>query len=248
MQNLRAAVRIVLFVASTLGLYGLWFVARIFIPNKTFWRQTIFSWWVRSFGWIANMRVEVEGPPPQPPFFLVTNHLGYADVAALRIAVNGVFVAKSDIKDWFLAGRIVRDMGIIFIDRAKRRDIPRAGEKILERLENGEGVFVFPEGTSTAGREILPFRSSFLQFAAEGDVPVSYAAITFETMPGSPPASDVVAWHDDISFVAHVWRLFKEPGFVARIRFGAKPLVVHDRKELAKQLHARISDLFVPLS
>lgn len=58
---------------------------------------------------------------------------------------NGNFVAKKEVESWFLAGRICRDMGTIFIDRSNRRDIPRAGEKIIERLEHGEGVIVFPK-------------------------------------------------------------------------------------------------------
>ena len=247
MQILRAFIRMILFVFATLGLYGLWFVARVFIPNKALWRQTIFWWWTRSFGGIANMRVVVVGEPPRPPFFLVTNHLGYADIAALRIAVPAVFVAKSDIETWWLAGRIVRDMGMIFIDRQNRRDIPRAGDLILERLDNGEGVIVFPEGTSTRGDEVLPFNSSFLHFAAEGELPVSYAAISFETPAGSLPASTAVAWHGEISFFAHLFRMFKQPGIVATVTFGAEPLKNPDRKALARELRARVSDLFVPL-
>ncbi|MBT1569857.1 1-acyl-sn-glycerol-3-phosphate acyltransferase, partial [Klebsiella pneumoniae] len=87
------------------------------------------------------------------------------DIPVLRSVVKGVFVAKHDIKDWFFAGRMIRDMGTIFINRGNRRDIPRAGSRILERLEKGEGVIVFPEGTSTRGEEVLPFNSSFLEFA-----------------------------------------------------------------------------------
>ena len=58
-------------------------------------------------------------------------------------------------------------MGNIYIDRTNRRDIPRAGELVIEALNRGEGVIVFPEGTTTKGDEVLPFNSSFLQFAAQ---------------------------------------------------------------------------------
>jgi 1-acyl-sn-glycerol-3-phosphate acyltransferase len=101
--------------------------------------------------------------------------------------VDGVFVAKAEVRDWFLAGRIVRDMGVVFIDRKNRRDIPRAGEEIIKRLNDGEGVIVFPEGTSTKGEDILPFNSSFLEFASKTDLPVSYASISYRTQPGDPP-------------------------------------------------------------
>jgi 1-acyl-sn-glycerol-3-phosphate acyltransferase len=145
------------------------------------------------------MKIEVIGTPPKPPFFLVCNHLSYTDMAALRVAANGVFVAKSEINTWFLAGRIVRDLGMIFIDRENRRDIPRAGVEIMKRIESGEGVIVFPEGTSTKGDEVLPFNSSFLEFAARCDIPVSYAAISYRTPADEPPASLIACWWDDPS-------------------------------------------------
>ncbi|MBK8302379.1 MAG: 1-acyl-sn-glycerol-3-phosphate acyltransferase [Chloracidobacterium sp.] len=143
MRTITAAIKIVLFIVSTLGLYWTWFILRIFIPNKVHWRQIIFAGWTKSFVSISNMRVVVVGTPPQPPFFLVTNHLSYTDIAAIRSVAKGIFVAKAEVETWFLAGRICRDRGTIFIDRANRRDIPRAGELIVARLDMGEGVVVF---------------------------------------------------------------------------------------------------------
>ena len=98
------------------------------------------------------MKVEVVGIPPKPPFFLVTNHLSYTDVAALRVAAKGVFVAKGEMETWFLAGRIVRDMGTIFINRQNRRDIPRAGREIINRLNDGEGVMIWGVVTAVVHR------------------------------------------------------------------------------------------------
>ena len=194
MKYPRAVFRFTLFVSATLGLYGVWFVSRVFIPNKIFWRQVILRAWAWAFVRISKMKIEVVGQPPPPPFFLVCNHLSYTDVPALRAVVNGIFVAKGEIESWFLAGRICRDMGTIFINRQNRRDIPRAGTEIIRRLELGEGVIVFPEGTSTKGETVLPFNSSFLEFAARKDLPVSYASITYTTPTDAPLASEAIAW------------------------------------------------------
>jgi len=247
MIQLRAAFRFILFVVSTLGLYSLWFVGAFFIPNKQYWRQLIFRSWARSFVKISGMKIKVIGEPPRPPFFLVSNHLSYTDIPALRVVTEGVFVAKGEIESWFLAGRIVGDMGGIFINRNNRRDIPRAGALIIKKLDDGEGVIVFPEGTSTKGETVLPFNSSFLEFAAKTDLPVSYASITYKTPNDEPKASEVVCWWEDISFAAHLFRLFKLRGFTAVINFGDKPIQNPKRKELAQTLWEKVCEKFIPV-
>lgn len=247
MKQIRASIRIVLFFICTLGLYSIWWLASFFVPNKVYWRQVIFYAWTQSFVQISGMKIKVVGTPPKPPFFLVSNHLSYTDIGALRFAADGVFVAKSEVRSWPVAGPIVRDMGTVFIDRTNRRDIPRAGKEILERLQQGEGVIVFPEGTSTKGETVLPFNSSFLHFAAEGDVPVSYASISYSTEPGQPPASTYVCWWEDISFFAHLWRLFKLPRYTATVVFGESQITNHDRKALAADLRERVARSFEPV-
>lgn len=247
MKYIRASIKLFLFFGSTLGLYSIWLVGSLLIPNKLFWRQIIFQNWSRLFAKLANMKIETIGKVPRPPFFLVTNHLSYTDIPAIRCVADGVFVAKGDIEKWFLGGRIVRDMGTIFIDRSNRRDIPRAGEEIIKRLEDGEGVIIFPEGTSTIGAEVLPFNSSFLEFAARTDFPVSYASISYKTPKNSPKASDVVCWWEDISFFEHLWRLFQTKEFTAIINFGGETLQNPNRKELARELREKVSEKFVPV-
>ncbi|MBC7900236.1 MAG: 1-acyl-sn-glycerol-3-phosphate acyltransferase [Saprospiraceae bacterium] len=247
MKKIRASFRFVVFVVSTLGVYTFWWITRFFIPNKQFWRQYIFWRWARNFALISGMKVEVIGTAPKPPFFLVCNHLGYVDIPALRLVADGIFVAKSDIESWFLAGPIVRNMGMIFIDRKNRRDIPRAGAEIIDKLSRGEGVMLFPEGTSTKGEEILPFNSSFLEFAAKTDLPVSYAAISYRTSDGEPTASEMVCWWEDISFVDHLFRLFTLKEFTAIINFGEEPVQNPNRKELACELRERVEEKFIPV-
>ena len=247
MRYLRASFRFIAFVIATFSIYGFWWAGSFFIPNKLYWRQLAFSYWTSSFVRLSGMQIEVVGTPPTPPFFLVANHLSYVDIPAIRATVDSVFVAKKEIESWPLAGKIVRDMGVVFIDRSKRRDIPRAGEEIVERLNDGEGVIVFPEGTSTKGEEVLHFNSSFFEFAASADIPVSYVTIGYRTPEGEMPASEAVCWWDDTTFLAHMFRLFTVPSFTAILTFGDRPVVNPDRKLLAKELHDKISSTFVPV-
>ena len=247
MRYIRAGFRFLIFLLLTFGIYSAWLVSSFFIPNKLYWRQLCFRLWARGFARIAAMSIEVIGPVPKPPFFLVTNHLSYMDIPAIRSVVEGVFVAKAEIREWFVAGKIISDMGMVFINRQNRRDIPRAGADIISRLSDGEGVIVFPEGTSTKGEDILPFNSSFLQFAAETDVPVSYASLSYRTPDREIPASEAVCWWDDTSFLRHMMRMFSLPGFTAIISFGEHPVLSTDRKKLAGELREKVSEHFIPI-
>ena len=247
MRYIRAAFRLTAFIILTFTVYFSWFAGSFFIPNKQYWRVICFRIWSRLFARIAGMKIEVIGPVPKAPFFLVSNHLGYMDIPAIRAVVEGVFVAKAEIREWFIAGKIVSDMGMIFIDRQNRRDIPRAGAKIISKLSDGEGVIVFPEGTSTKGEDVLPFNSSFLHFAAQTDLPVSYCSITYRTADGERPASEAVCWWDDTAFLTHIFRMFSLPGFTTIINFGDEPVVSADRKKLAGELREKVRERFIPV-
>jgi 1-acyl-sn-glycerol-3-phosphate acyltransferase len=247
MKTIRATIRMILFIIMTLGVHFIWFIGSFFIPNKPFWRQLIFRIWARNFLVISGMNVEVIGTPPRPPFLLVANHLSYVDIAAFRAVLETVFVAKKDVRHWFLAGWIINNMGTIFIDRNNRRDIPRVGKKIIEKLDEGEGITIFPEGTSTKGEEVLPFNSSLLEFAAKNNLPVSYASISYRTSDDQPKASEAVCWWDDTVFIEHLWRLFSLKEFTAIINFGEETVNNSNRKELAHELREKIKEKFIPV-
>ena len=247
MRKLRSLTRFVLLLAMMVGTYAVWYVLRFFIPNKQYWRQFAFERWARMWVRICGINVEVIGTPPKAPFFLVSNHLGYIDIPVIRSVVKGVFVAKHEIDDWTMAGKMVRNMGTIFVNRAKRADIPRAGDQIIEALSRGEGVIVFPEGTSTRGDEVLPFNSSFLEFAARTDTPVSYVSLSYRTPEGEPPPSECVTWWDDTPFLPHLLRMLEVKRFTAVLNFGDEPIINPDRKRLAAELRQKVQESFIPV-
>lgn len=246
MRFIRATIRFVLFFLLTFGVHAPW--RNPLKRNERFWREWIFRNWAHGFVWLLGMKIRVVGNVPKPPFFLVCNHLSYVDIAALRSVCDTIFVAKADVRGWFLAGKMVADIGTIFINRENRRDIPRAGREITEALQRGEGVTVFPEGTSWNGEKILPFNSSFLEFAAKQNLPVHFASIRYETPEKEQVAAESVAWWRlESGFGEHLFELFKIPRFDCEINFGEAPILAENRKELAGKLHHGVKEIFTPM-
>lgn len=247
MTTIRSTIRFLMLLVVTFGTYGTWLLLKVFIPNKLYARQLTLETWAKGFVRVAHADIEVIGTPPKAPFFLVSNHVSYFDIPVLRSVVKGVFVAKHEIGTWFAVGHMIRNMGTVYVDRERRRDIPRAGNDVIQRLNAGEGVIVFPEGTSTKGEEVLPFNSSFLAFAAQTDIPVSYVSISYRTPDGELPPSESICWWDDTPFLEHLLKLFSLPRLTAVLNFCDEPIVAHDRKQLAATLRDRVAENFRPM-
>lgn len=196
---------------------------------------------------LLGARVDVRGEPPRAPFVLVTNHLSYVDIAVLMGRVDGFFLSKSEVAHWPLLGFLARSTGTLFVDREKRMDLPRVIGSVERVLARGAGVVLFPEGTSSDGREVLPFKPSLFEVALRTGTPVSHAALSYGTPPGTPPARLAVCWWGDMTFPAHFYRLLMLPGFHASLSFGRDTVAAADRKSLARRAHRAVTAEFVPV-
>ena len=210
-------------------------------------RNAVFRAWARVCLRVVGGRLRVEGPPPRAPFLLVCNHLGYVDVPVLAACTGAWFVAKMEIRGWPLVGVLCRSAGTLFIDRKLSRDVLRVNALIERVTARGDGVALFPEGTSTQGFEVRPFHASLLNQAARGGRPVHAAALTYHTPPGEPPAHLSVCWWGDAPFFAHAQRLFELRRFDAVVRFGPRAVTAGTRKELAARLRREVEDVFEPV-
>ena len=205
------------------------------------WRLSSFRRWASGACRLLGMRRTVEGTPPSgTSFILVSNHLSYVDVILLAGLVPGVFVAKREVRSWPVWGLFASAMRTIFVDRERRRDSLRVADIIEDTLGQGEGVIMFPEGTSTDGSGVQPLKPALLEVAARSGHPVHYARLSYHTPEDAPPAALAVCWWGDMEFGPHFAELCRLPGFSATISFGDKPIVDRDRKSLARKLHGAI--------
>ncbi|MFN7930131.1 MAG: lysophospholipid acyltransferase family protein [Blastocatellia bacterium] len=210
------------------------------------WRNFIFRNWARTLLQVLGIKVRTNAIVPATPFFLVSNHLSYLDIVVLAAQIDCVFIAKREVKSWPVFGLLSRSMDTIFIDRARATDIPRVNALIEETLQSGQNIVVFPEGTSTAGASILPFKPSLLEPAARGNFPVAYASLSYRTPPQETPAYLSVCWWGVMTLPPHLWGVFCLSEIEATLTFGADTLHAADRKDLAQRLHAAVSAIFTP--
>jgi 1-acyl-sn-glycerol-3-phosphate acyltransferase len=193
------------------------------------------SIWGHGVARIWGMRMKVEGAPPGHPFVLISNHISYTDVVLLCAVCPTWFVSKQEVGSWPGIGALTRIALTVFINRETRRDVARLNILIAGLVRDGGSVIFFPEGTTSDGTAIQPFKSSLLQPAVDLGVPVHVAAIAYQTPAGSPPPESLVAWVGDDEFAPHLIRLLSAPGFTARLRFAGEPVQAPDRKTLSLQ-------------
>ena len=200
------------------------------------WKARVFRLSTRTVSRILGMRVVVTGEPPAAPFVLVSNHLSYVDVILIGSQVRCVFVSKAEVEDWPLIGPLVRSVGTLFVDRGAKRDLPHVVKSMEHVLESGRGVVFFPEGTTSGGEGVAPFRPSLLEPAVRSGRPVHYASLSYRTQS--------ICWWGDMKFTPHALQLLAMPGFEARLTFGKEPIREDDRKVLATRLRQAIEQQF----
>jgi 1-acyl-sn-glycerol-3-phosphate acyltransferase len=152
-----------------------------------------------------------------------------------------LFVAKREVKTWPVFGWLSSCGGTLFIDRERRHDVARLNLEIKQVLRNRVLLVIFPEGTSSDGQTVLPFKSSLLEPAAEGSVPLSVSRLSYRLSDGDV-VEEVCYWRD-MTMLPHVLNLLSKRGVDATVSFTVIQRVANDRKHLARQMHAAVVSL-----
>lgn len=253
MRKVLAVCKIVALIVYTLSTYAIYFIGmgivKLFRLRLEPWKNLFMKVWSGGVAFIFNLHIEKEGDPPNPPFFIVSNHLSYLDIIPLFLNLSCTFVAKKEVQNWPILGPMVKSVGVIFIDRNKRTDVKRVNELLSHEINRYQGLIVFPEGTSSGGEQVLPFHSSLLELPAASSLPVHAASLSYKTARGDLPARDSVCFFGAReSFISHVYKLAQTRKVCCKIRFGTTPLQTNDRKELAEGLHQNVQKIFEPTS
>jgi lyso-ornithine lipid O-acyltransferase len=198
---------------------------------------------LRSLG----LRFEMEGAPLRTGGALVANHASWIDIVALQRAAAPFLVSKAEVRAWPGIGFIGRAIGTMFIDR-RPAEARRQEAELHARLARGDRMAIFPEGTSSDGRRILPFKSSlFGVFLAPGldGIAVQPVTIVYRTQPGLP--ASFYGWWGEMDFASHIREVLARStgGSVTLTFHPALPLAeLSDRKALARAAEAAVRSAF----
>lgn len=201
--------------------------------------------WHRWICKISGLNVSVVGEMETGQHIMfVCNHVSYIDIPVLGKTINGYFVAKSEVRQWPVFGFLAELNRTVFIERRGRKAAEQRSQ-LADILGNGKNLILFPEGTSSDGSKVLPFKSTLFDAAFslsdESDLnikvqPVSIAYKNFKGQKMTNARRDHYAWYGDMTLAGHFWHWLGLGNIEVEISFhrSTTPHEFEDRKKMAK--------------
>lgn len=194
-------------------------------------RRTKQVWSARMLG-ILGINLDFQGNRPPDGGLLVANHVSWIDIFVINAITPAAFVSKDDVLDWPLIGWLAARNETLFLRRGSRAHAIALNTEITRRLTDGRLVAVFPEGTTTDGRAVLPFHAALFQPAIDAGAPACPVALSYHLPDGRP--CDAPAYIDDITLGQCIAAMLATPKIIARVRTST-PLHASARRALAEQ-------------
>ncbi len=223
-------------------------VAGLFFPfvSPARRRHEIKRWSARLLRILA-VRLRVHGDPPRhgTPLMLIGNHVSWLDIYAINAVLPVRFVAKAEVRRWPVIGWFSEKAGTLFIERARRHDTARLNRLMIEAMQAGDPVAVFPEAMTSDGSEVLKFHSSLLQPALDARAALHPVAIRYAR--GDGTLCTEAAYDGDKSLWDTLLLMVTQRTIDAHVYFLA-PLADHNRhrRELAQDAREAILQTLFP--
>jgi 1-acyl-sn-glycerol-3-phosphate acyltransferase len=248
MRHVRVVRRLLAVVAWTLPSMLVQAVC-LLLPGrpKVAFAQVYWTVFRRLLG--LKLRVVGERASGDRPVVFISNHSSWVDVPVLGGVLDGCFVAKGEIAGWPLAGTVAKLGRTVFVTR-QRGTIGRERDMMRQRLAAGDNLILFPEGTSSDGSRVLPFRTAFFAVTAPGDdvaplvQPVSVVYDRLGGLPTGRATRPLFAWFGDMDLATHFWRLGQQTGLRATVVLhgAVDPAWFADRKALSQAVWRTVAE------
>jgi 1-acyl-sn-glycerol-3-phosphate acyltransferase len=216
-KSLMAFVRLLRVVLHLL--VGAWTIHRIFPKlSEAQKNQRIQAWALALLAHLA-IKLVVKGMQQPGPVLLVSNHISWLDIVVIHATGHCRFVSKADVQHWPVVGTLASGAGTLYIERESRRDALRVVHHMAERLQAGDVLAVFPEGTTGDGSTVLPFHANLLQAAIAAQAPVQPLALHFVDGATTAICFDPCYIGDD-TLLQSVWRTLRSRDLQAVVHYG----------------------------
>lgn len=203
--------------------------------------------------WLMSFKLNaINSPDENDPYLLISNHLGILDILMLASVKPTLFVTSVEMRNTPLLGLLTEMGGCLYVERRDRRNIQNELIEIRETLKKGLSVALYPEGTSSDGTKVLPFKKTLLTSAAGTGVPIKPVIINFRRVNGEPMSHkwrEYVFWYGDQTFLGFLFRVFTLKSIEADIEFGEE-LYVHneeERRTIAAHLQSLVESKYIPV-
>lgn len=191
---------------------------------------------------VLGIRVMVTGePPPGRGYLVAANHISWLDIHLLHSLMPVRFVSKAEVRDWPVFGWFAEAAGTVFLVREKKSDAMRVNQLMAGHLRDGDCIALFPEGTTSDGRELLAFYPSLFEPAVQAGAQVYPLRIRYLDAAGHPCTE--TAYYGDMSLGQSLLRIMKLSGITAQVEF-LPPVAGENRRELAKAAEAAVRATF----
>jgi 1-acyl-sn-glycerol-3-phosphate acyltransferase len=198
--------------------------------------------WCKQLLGIFQMRLAVIGAErlEDAHYLMAANHISWIDIHVINAFKPHYFVAKSEVASWPIFGWMAKQLGTLFIERGKSNSIRNMVQEIASQL-NQKAICIFPEGTSTDGKQVAPFKSNLFEAAIVANAAVYCLAIQYFDL-GTGKKTTATAFIGDMGLLDSIWNLICSPPICAEIRISAKLPLLNDRKALAELSQSLITE------
>lgn len=216
----------------------------IFYPHlNQMKRRRILKTWSRQLLGILNIGIRTEGEwsvRGEGGCLVVANHVSWLDIFVLNTIYPSRFIAKAEVRNWPLIGWLCKRSNTIFIERAMRQDAASINQRVSFLLEQGVCIGLFPEGTTTDGKQVGHFHSALIQPAIDAGAMLCPIALRYQNENGKQ--SSAATFTDDMTLFQSIWRILRSPHFDALLVFTpALATAGENRRVLARSAQEAIS-------
>jgi 1-acyl-sn-glycerol-3-phosphate acyltransferase len=209
-------------------------------------------WTVKALSVFKISVITKNLPPADKNFLYISNHTGMLDILCLVSVCPTLFVTSVEMKNAPLLGLLTEMGGCLYVERRSRDKILTEIVEIRDALKEGNSVTLYPEGTSTNGEGILPFKKTLMTAAAGTGVPIKPMVINFTKVNGEPMDHrwrDYVYWYGDLNFGASLFKIVSLDSIEVEIEFFEEIVVQSEeqRREVAQKAQDVILKNFQPV-